>query len=132
MRWRDGRHRTVNGWLGRPEPRYGNQAQGCAGTGITARPRCRKPHPEVYLEAFANIYRDFADLLRGESAPLLHGIEGALITHFGTVLPCSSRMAAVDPEPVVHDGKDNGRFSSRLPPLAKPVAEAFRPLMSSR
>ncbi|MBL0966815.1 MAG: gfo/Idh/MocA family oxidoreductase, partial [Blastomonas sp.] len=30
------------------------------------------------LEAFANIYRDFAALLRGESAPLLPGIEDAL------------------------------------------------------
>lgn len=35
-------------------------------------------HPEGYLEAFANIYRDFAARLRGEAAPLLPGIEDAL------------------------------------------------------
>ena len=32
-------------------------------------------HPEGYLEAFANLYRDFARLLRGEAAPLLPGID---------------------------------------------------------
>ena len=31
-------------------------------------------HPEGYLEAFANLYRNFATLLRGGSAPLLPGI----------------------------------------------------------
>ncbi len=31
-------------------------------------------HPEGYLEAFANLYRDFATLLRGGEAPLLPGI----------------------------------------------------------
>lgn len=31
-------------------------------------------HPEGYLEAFANLYRDFARLLRGADAPLLPGI----------------------------------------------------------
>ena len=30
-------------------------------------------HPEGYLEAFANLYRDFAGQLRGQSAPLLPG-----------------------------------------------------------
>ena len=35
-------------------------------------------HPEGFLEAFANIYRDFAAVLRGEAAPLLPGIETAL------------------------------------------------------
>lgn len=35
-------------------------------------------HPEGYLEAFANIYRDFAAQLRGESRPSLPGVrEGA-------------------------------------------------------
>ena len=43
-------------------------------------------HPEGYLEAFANLYRDFARRLRGEPAPLLPGVaEGvrgmALIHH---------------------------------------------------
>jgi predicted dehydrogenase len=35
-------------------------------------------HPEGYLEAFANLYRDFAALLRGEEAPLLAGIDDGL------------------------------------------------------
>lgn len=35
-------------------------------------------HPEGYLEAFANIYRDFAATLRGEAAPCLPGIAEGL------------------------------------------------------
>lgn len=48
--------------------------------GPEAASRTRTPtgHPEGYLEAFANLYRDFAAVLRGESAPLLPGIEDAL------------------------------------------------------
>jgi predicted dehydrogenase len=48
--------------------------------GPDAASRTRTPtgHPEGYLEAFANLYRDFAAVLRGESAPLLPGIEDAL------------------------------------------------------
>jgi predicted dehydrogenase len=44
--------------------------------GIDAASRTRTPggHPEGYLEAFANLYRDFAAQLRGEDAPLLPGI----------------------------------------------------------
>lgn len=54
-----------------------------AGTDVLsnwAASRTRTPggHPEGYLEAFANIYRDFAALLRGEEAPLLPGIEDGL------------------------------------------------------
>ena len=49
-----------------------------AGTGLLgpdAARRTRTPggHPEGYLEAFANLYRDFAERLRGGSAPLLPG-----------------------------------------------------------
>ena len=49
-----------------------------AGTGLLgpdAARRTRTPggHPEGYLEAFANLYRDFADVLRGQAAPLLPG-----------------------------------------------------------
>jgi predicted dehydrogenase len=46
---------------------------GDATLGADARARTRTPggHPEGYLEAFANLYRDFAGLLRGEAAPLL-------------------------------------------------------------
>ncbi len=35
-------------------------------------------HPEGYLEAFANLYRDFARVLRGVAAPLLPGIDAGL------------------------------------------------------
>ena len=35
-------------------------------------------HPEGYLEAFANLYRDFASLLRGGEAPMLPGIEAGV------------------------------------------------------
>jgi predicted dehydrogenase len=48
--------------------------------GPDAASRTRTPagHPEGYLEAFANLYRDFAAVLRGDSAPLLPGIDDAL------------------------------------------------------
>jgi predicted dehydrogenase len=50
-----------------------------AGTGLLgpdAMSRTRTPggHPEGYLEAFANLYRDFAAQLHGQAAPLLPGI----------------------------------------------------------
>ena len=53
---------------------------GGAMLGAEARRITRTPtgHPEGYLEAFANIYRDFAATLRGEPAPLLPGIDTAL------------------------------------------------------
>ncbi|WP_225206075.1 Gfo/Idh/MocA family protein [Novosphingobium huizhouense] len=54
-----------------------------AGTGLlgpdaTAATRTPGGHPEGYLEAFANLYRDFAALLRGEAAPLLPGMADGL------------------------------------------------------
>lgn len=44
--------------------------------GATAHAATRLPtgHPEGYFEAFANLYRDFAGLLKGRPAPLLPGI----------------------------------------------------------
>lgn len=53
---------------------------GDASLGADARAATRTPggHPEGYLEAFANLYRDFAALLRGESAPLLPGVSDGL------------------------------------------------------
>jgi len=61
----------------------GRQEVISAGTdvlGPTAASRTRTPggHPEGYLEAFANIYRDFAEVLRGGEAPLLPGIQDGL------------------------------------------------------
>lgn len=51
-----------------------------AAAGETARSACRTPggHPEGYLEAFANIYRDFARQLRGETGFAVPGIEDGL------------------------------------------------------
>ncbi len=54
-----------------------------AGTGLLgpdAARRSRTPggHPEGYLEAYANLYRDFADVLRGQAAPLLPGADEGL------------------------------------------------------
>lgn len=48
--------------------------------GPDAASRTRTPagHPEGYLEAFANLYRDFAATLHGQSAPLLPGIATGL------------------------------------------------------
>ena len=51
-------------------PQLGPDAASCT--------RTPTGHPEGYLEAFANIYRDFAAVLRGEPAPLLPGIDTAL------------------------------------------------------
>jgi predicted dehydrogenase len=49
------------------------------GTDARAATRVPPGHPEGYLEAFANLYRDFATLLRGEGdAPLLPGAEDGL------------------------------------------------------
>lgn len=53
---------------------------GTSQLGPDASSRTRTPggHPEGYLEAFANLYRDFAAQLRGEGAPLLPGIADGL------------------------------------------------------
>ncbi|WP_370307453.1 Gfo/Idh/MocA family protein [Sphingobium abikonense] len=50
---------------------------GDATLGPDAQGASRTPggHPEGYLEAFANLYKDFAGLLRGQAAPLLPGID---------------------------------------------------------
>ena len=65
--------------------------------GPDAASRTRTPtgHPEGYLEAFANIYRDFAAVLRGEAAPLLPGIDDALrgMTFVDTAVTASNARA---------------------------------------
>ncbi|WP_093021673.1 Gfo/Idh/MocA family protein [Sphingobium sp. YR768] len=48
------------------------------GPDAMARTRTPPGHPEGYLEAFANLYRDFAAILRGQPAPLLPGIATGL------------------------------------------------------
>lgn len=49
---------------------------GDAGLGADAHAATRLPggHPEGYLEAFANLYRDVATVLRGGTAPALQGV----------------------------------------------------------
>ncbi len=53
---------------------------GTAQLGPDAQARTRVPggHPEGYIEAFANLYRDFAAVLRGSDAPLLPGLADGL------------------------------------------------------
>lgn len=53
---------------------------GDPGLGADARAASRTPggHPEGYLEAFANLYRDFAKQLRGEPGSLVPGIAEGL------------------------------------------------------
>ena len=48
------------------------------GADAVAASRTPGGHPEGYLEAFANLYRDFAGLVRGGEAPLLPGIEAGV------------------------------------------------------
>lgn len=62
------------------EGRYELVHAGGALLGVDARAASRTPagHPEGYLEAFANLYRDFAVVLRGGHVPLLLGITEGL------------------------------------------------------
>ena len=52
-------------------------------------------HPEGYLEAFANLYADFARLLRGDPAPLLPGIDAGVrsMAFIATAVDASARQA---------------------------------------
>ncbi|NWK98691.1 oxidoreductase [Sphingobium lactosutens] len=65
--------------------------------GPDARIASRTPggHPEGYLEAFANLYADFARLLRGEPAPLLPGIDDGVrsMAFISTAVDASARQA---------------------------------------
>ncbi|WP_225008346.1 MULTISPECIES: Gfo/Idh/MocA family oxidoreductase [Novosphingobium] len=67
---------TVNTADGRSEIVHAGGSQ--LGPDAAARSRTPTGHPEGYLEAFANLYRDFAAQLRGEAAPLLPGIADGL------------------------------------------------------
>ncbi|QGP81357.1 gfo/Idh/MocA family oxidoreductase [Sphingobium sp. CAP-1] len=62
----DGSDRTL--WAG----------SGHVGAAAARAVRVPAGHPEGYLEAFANLYRDFADHLAGKEAPLLPGIAEGL------------------------------------------------------
>jgi predicted dehydrogenase len=84
---------TLHSLDGRTEIVHAGGAQ--LGPDAASRTRTPTGHPEGYLEAFANIYRDFAATLRGEPAPLLPGIEDALrgMTFIDTAV-CASRDKA--------------------------------------
>lgn len=84
---------TLHTLDGRTEVIHAGGAQ--LGPDAASRTRTPTGHPEGYLEAFANIYRDFAAVLRGESAPLLPGIEDALrgMTFVDTAVAASKARA---------------------------------------
>lgn len=69
--------------------------------GPDARAATRTPggHPEGYLEAFANLYGDFARMLRGEPAPLLPGIDDGVrsMAFIATAVDASARRAGWTP-----------------------------------
>ncbi|MDG5497216.1 Gfo/Idh/MocA family oxidoreductase [Niveispirillum sp. BGYR6] len=67
-------------WLSHADGRSELIRAGDPGLSPAALQASRTPggHPEGYLEAFANLYRDFARLLRGEAAPLLPGLADGL------------------------------------------------------
>ena len=79
---------------------------GDASLGEWATSRTRTPggHPEGYLEAFANLYRDFAAVLRGEEAPLLPGIEDGLrgMAFIETAVTASRNEAGWTDFPEIH------------------------------
>lgn len=68
-----------------------------AALGPDAQAATRTPggHPEGYLEAFANLYRDFAGLLSGSAAPLLPGIDDGVrgMAFIATAVDASARRA---------------------------------------
>lgn len=84
---------TLHTLDGRTEVIHAGGAQ--LGPDAASRTRTPTGHPEGYLEAFANIYRDFAAVLRGEAAPLLPGIEDALrgMTFVDTAVTASKARA---------------------------------------
>jgi predicted dehydrogenase len=84
---------TLHTLDGRTEIIHAGGAQ--LGPDAVSRTRTPTGHPEGYLEAFANLYRDFAAVLRGESAPLLPGIADALrgMTFVDTAVTASRTRA---------------------------------------
>lgn len=67
-------------WLHHADGRTELVQAGDAGLRPDAVAASRTPggHPEGYLEAFANLYRDFARLIRGEPCSLVPGIDDGL------------------------------------------------------
>lgn len=79
LEWRQEQPNVLTRYF--PDGRSENRYTGAGGLGRDAVAATRLPagHPEGYLEAFANLYRDFAKLLRGvDSASLLPGADAGL------------------------------------------------------
>ena len=85
---------TVDHLNGRSETLHAGTA--VIGTHAAAASRLPPGHPEGYLEAFANLYRDFAQLLKGEGdAALVPGVvEGLRGMVFVSAAVANSRAAA--------------------------------------
>ena len=96
LAWRQEEPNTL--MLHRADGRTELIAAGDASLGPAAASRTRTPagHPEGYLEAFANLYRDFADLLRGRDAPMLPGVNEGLrsMAFIDTAVRASAEGAA--------------------------------------
>jgi predicted dehydrogenase len=78
LRWRQEEPNAL--WLYHEDGRSEWVQAGDPGLGADALAASRTPggHPEGYLEAFANLYRDFAKLLRGQEGALIPGIADGL------------------------------------------------------
>jgi len=78
LRWRQEEPNAL--WLFHEDGRSELVQAGDPGLGPDAVAASRTPggHPEGYLEAFANLYRDFARLLRGQDGALIPGIADGL------------------------------------------------------
>ena len=84
---------TMHSLDGRTEIIHAGGSQ--LGPDAASRTRTPAGHPEGYLEAFANLYRDFAALVRGEAAPLLPGIADGVrgMTFIDTAVSASRAKA---------------------------------------
>lgn len=78
LRWQQEQPNML--WLFHDNGRSEIVQAGDPGLGADAMAGTRVPggHPEGYLEAFANLYRDFAGLVRGEQGSLIPGIEDGI------------------------------------------------------
>jgi predicted dehydrogenase len=85
LSWRQEEPNTLNIVRGDGTGTSVRAGTGALGAEAVARTRTPGGHPEGYLEAFANLYRDFAAVLRGEAAPLLpdigEGVRGMTFIH---------------------------------------------------
>ncbi|MDF0544311.1 Gfo/Idh/MocA family oxidoreductase [Sphingobium sp. H39-3-25] len=95
LRWRQEDPNAL--WLFHDDGRSELVQAGDPGLGADALAATRVPggHPEGYLEAFANLYRDFASLVRGAESSLIPGITEGLrgMAFIETAVSASSAQA---------------------------------------